>query len=32
MTVIEYAGRILLQDSKAAKWIAGDALRELKNR
>ncbi|GAA4093425.1 DNA alkylation repair protein [Mucilaginibacter panaciglaebae] len=26
---IQCAGRILLQDSKAAKWIAGDALREL---
>lgn len=27
---IQCAERILLQDSKAAKWIAGDALRELK--
>ncbi|MES2807090.1 MAG: DNA alkylation repair protein [Bacteroidota bacterium] len=26
---IECAERILLQDSKAAKWVAGDALREL---
>jgi len=29
---IQCAERILLQDSKAAKWIAGDALRELKEK
>ncbi|ACU61753.1 DNA alkylation repair protein [Chitinophaga pinensis] len=29
---IRCAERILLQDSKAAKWIAGDALRELNSR
>jgi 3-methyladenine DNA glycosylase AlkD len=29
---IDCAKRILLQDSKAAKWIAKDALRELENR
>ncbi|SFM87965.1 3-methyladenine DNA glycosylase AlkD [Chitinophaga sp. YR627] len=29
---IQCAERILLQDSKAAKWIAGDALRELTSR